>query len=55
MESKMYNKHIFKCSICNKEYENVMDRANCELACAKKQEEDAKKVAAAKKRSRTTC
>lgn len=46
---KMYARKAFKCSICDKEYENAMDRARCELACGKKQEEEAKKAAEAKK------
>lgn len=47
---KMYARKAFKCSICDKEYENAMDRARCELACGKKQEEEAKKAAEAKKK-----
>lgn len=47
---KMYTKKAFKCSICNKEYEDAMDRARCELACGKKQQEEAKKAAEAKKK-----
>ena len=47
---KMYARKAFKCSICNKEYEDAMDRARCELACGKKQEEEAKKAAEAKKK-----
>lgn len=46
---KMYPRKAFKCSICDKEYENAMDRARCELACGKKLEEEAKKAAEAKK------
>lgn len=48
---KMYARKAFKCSICNKEYENAMDRARCELACCKKLEEEAKKAAEAKKQA----
>ena len=48
---KMYPRKAFKCSICNKEYENAMDRARCELACGQKQEEAAKKAAEAKKKA----
>ena len=47
---KMYARKAFKCSICDKEYEDAMDRARCELACGKKLEEEAKKVAEAKKK-----
>lgn len=48
-ENKMYTKQVFKCGICGKEYSNVQDRANCELNCYKKQQEEAKKAAEAKK------
>lgn len=47
---KMYARKAFKCSVCDKEYENAMDRARCELACGKKMEEAAKKAAEAKKK-----
>jgi len=46
---KMYARKAFKCSICDKEYENAMDRARCELACGKKKEEEARKSAEAKR------
>lgn len=48
-ENKMYAKQVFKCGICGKEYFNVQDRANCELNCYKKQQEEAKKAAEVKK------
>lgn len=48
---KMYARRAFKCSICDKEYENAMDRARCELACGKKQKEEAKKAEEAKKQA----
>ena len=51
MENKMYARKAFKCSICDKEYEDAMDRARCELACGKKQQEEAKKAAEAKKQA----
>lgn len=47
---KMYARKAFKCSICNKEYEDAMDRARCELTCGKKQQEEAQKAAEAKKK-----
>ena len=50
-ENKIYTKQVFKCGICGKEYSNVQDRANCELNCYKKQQEEAKKAAEAKKLS----
>lgn len=48
-KNKMYTKQVFKCGICGKEYFDVQDRANCELNCYKKQQEEAKKAAEAKK------
>lgn len=39
----------YKCAICGKEFDNIQDRAKCELTCLKKQEED-KKLAAEKKK-----
>lgn len=48
-ENKMYAKEVFKCGICGKEYFNVHDRANCELNCYKKQQEEAKRAAEVKK------
>lgn len=40
---------VYYCAVCGKEYTNIVDRANCELACAKRVEEEAKKAAEAKK------
>ena len=51
MDKKMYAHYAFKCSFCNKEYENAIDRAQCELACHKKKEEEAKKAAELKKKA----
>ena len=31
-------KSIYVCSYCNKEYEQPIDRAKCEITCAKKKE-----------------
>ena len=41
----MEKKITFTCSICDKVYENPMDRAKCELACCKKLEEEKLKMA----------
>ena len=49
MENKMYARQAFKCSVCNKEYSNALDRAHCELTCFKRKEEEAKKAAELKK------
>lgn len=50
MENKMYCKPIYKCGICGKEHDDILDRAKCEMQCVKKQEEEAKKAAEAKKK-----
>ena len=34
----------YKCAICSKEFDSIMDRATCELACAKKAAEEAKRA-----------
>lgn len=49
-ENNVYCKFTYKCGICGKEYSSVLDRAKCEIACAEKAEEEAKKVAEEKKR-----
>lgn len=41
---------MYKCEICGKEHRSIMDRAKCELDCAKRIEEEAKKAAEAKKK-----
>ena len=43
-------KFTYKCGICGKEFNNVLDRAKCEIACAEKAEEAAKKAAEEKKK-----
>ena len=47
----MANKTIYKCSICGTEYDNVFDRAQCELNCFEKQKEEARKLAESKKKA----
>ena len=49
-ENNVYCKFTYKCGICGKEYPNVLERAQCEIACAAKAEEEAKKAADAKKK-----
>ena len=46
---KMYARKAFKCSICDKEYENAVDRAHCELTCHMEQERKIKEAEKAKK------
>ena len=48
-EKNVYCKPAYKCGICGKKHDNVISRANCELACHKKKEEDEKRAAAEKK------
>jgi hypothetical protein len=43
-------KFTYQCGICGKEYNNVLDRAKCEIACTEKAEEEARKIAEAKKK-----
>ena len=52
MEDKknIHCKFTYQCGICGKEYNNVIDRAKCEIACTEKAEEEAKKAAEAKKK-----
>ena len=45
----MGNKTVYKCGICGSEHKMLVDRAKCELACADKMAEEAKKAAALKK------
>ena len=45
----MYYKPIYKCGICGKEYSTIAERSNCEQICLKKQEEEERKAAEAKK------
>lgn len=47
----MANKEIYKCGICGTEHSNIFDRANCEMTCFKKQEEEARKLAESKKKA----
>ena len=49
-ENNIYCKFTYKCGICGNEYNNVLDRAKCEIACTEKAEEEARKAAEAKKK-----
>jgi hypothetical protein len=46
----VYCKLAYKCGICGKEFDNILDRAKCEIDCSHKAEEEAKKAAEAKKK-----
>lgn len=43
-------KFTYQCGICGKSYDNVLGRAQCEIDCSKKIEEEAKKAAESKKK-----
>lgn len=46
MEKKeIHCKFTYKCGICGKEHQNVLDRAKCEIACTERAEAEAKKKA----------
>ena len=46
-----YCKPAYKCGICDSVYDNILDRATCELACIKKAEAEAKKAEEEKKQA----
>jgi rubredoxin len=50
-ENKMYAKPQYKCAICGKIYDNVQGRMNCEMECLKKQKEEERAAAEAKKKA----
>jgi hypothetical protein len=49
MDNRTYAKPVYKCAICGEVYETISKRMNCEQACLKKQEEEARKAAERKK------
>ena len=49
MENK-YTKPQYKCAICGTAHDELKSRINCETACLKKQENEAKKAAELKKK-----
>ena len=51
MEHNVYAKPIYKCAVCDGVYDSIAQRMHCEQACLKKQEEEAKKAAEAKKQA----
>lgn len=48
-QNNFYYKPAYKCGICNSEYSSVQERMNCEMSCIKKQKEEERKAAEAKK------
>jgi DNA-directed RNA polymerase subunit RPC12/RpoP len=53
-KKNIHCKFTYKCGICGKEFDNVLDRANCEIECVKKAEEAARKAEAEKKAAEQT-
>ena len=54
MENKMYTKPQYKCGVCGKIFDDLKERSNCEIVCLRKQEEEARKIAEAKKKEEQT-
>ena len=48
-ENTVARKIRYKCGICGKSHFSVYDRMNCEMSCVKKQQEEERKAAEAKK------
>lgn len=48
-QNNIYCKPAYKCGICGNIYDSVYERMTCEVACHKKQAEEAKAAAEAKK------
>ena len=49
MENKVCAKPMYKCAVCGEVYDSIAQRMNCEQTCLKKQEEEERKAAEAKK------
>lgn len=49
-ETTQMNNKPWKCGICGFAFKTIKERANCELICARKMEEEAKRAAEAKKK-----
>lgn len=49
MEENTVERKMYKCEICGKSHFSVYDRMNCEMSCVKKQQEEERKAAEAKK------
>ena len=43
------NNAVYYCGVCGKRFKDIESRNNCEMACLKKQKEEEKKAAEAKK------
>lgn len=51
MENKVCAKPMYKCAVCGEVYESIAQRMNCEQTCLKKQAEEERKAAEAKKKA----
>ena len=49
MDNKVCAKPMYKCAICGEVYDSIAQRMNCEQTCLKRQEEEERKAAEAKK------
>ena len=49
-DNNIYCKFTYKCGVCGKEHDSVLNRAKCEIECTEKAELEAKKAAEAKKK-----
>lgn len=49
--NNMYCKPTYQCGVCGAKYGTIAERAACEQACIKKQEEDIKRLAEEKKKA----
>ena len=45
------NKLTYKCGVCGRSYNDIKSRMECEQACIKQQEKDAKRLAEEKKKA----
>lgn len=41
--------YVYRCGICDREHDNILDRANCEIECVRKMKAAAKKAEEEKK------
>ena len=49
MDNKICAKPMYKCAVCDEVYDSIEQRTNCERLCLKKQEEEKRREAEAKK------
>lgn len=49
MENKVCAKPMYKCAVCGEVYDSIAQRMQCEQTCLKRQEEEERKAAEAKR------